>query len=673
MIISNVTVRRVLGVFLSLALVFVLSVPTTRAQTIAELQAQIAALLAQIAALQAGGTVSASVCPYTWTRQLGQGSSGIDVMRLQQFLNASADTRLAVSGAGSPGMETQYYGPITAAAVSKFQVKYRAQILTPLGLVNPTGFFGPSSRAQANMLCATGPVIPPGDDDDDDGDLEGGAGSIDDYQLMSGLSNEEVGEDEEDVEVAGLEIEVSNSSDIRLTAVRLVFAQGTADSDFEDYADEVSIWLDGDEVARVDADEFDDDNDYSDTVTLDRSAVIRAGDEAELVVAISGVGNLDSNDEGETWTVDFRSIRFQDAQGASISEDPATATRTFSFEAFATAADAEFRISENDADINDGRMLNVRSSGTTSDVEIMSMTWEARGDSDLDVERFGVNVVTTGTNVDDFIAGGNTPAFYLMIDGDRYGTAEYFDGDGGSTDEDILFDDIDFTLEAGESVDVEIVANIASLAGDLDEGDTIRVTVGESETDQTSLVRVEDESGTALADGDITGSALADAHAVYDIGFVLSMVSTSASITTRGDASGGTSDIGTFTQVFDITAYDGAIAIDKSCAEDEDQGDAGEGTSVIVTNAGSNTATCSISSNAQTSGVSSNSWVVNAGQTRRFTVTTAVTATADHFAQTYLEAINWDVNANAASTTRFLTAGLGLDNTATNEIFLNDN
>lgn len=103
-----------------------------------------------------GGTSGAAMCPYTWTRSLTDGSTGADVMKLQQFLNSMAGTQVASSGAGSPGSETSYFGPATKAAVIKFQNLYASEVLAPVGLSAGTGYFGPSSRAKANALCSTG-------------------------------------------------------------------------------------------------------------------------------------------------------------------------------------------------------------------------------------------------------------------------------------------------------------------------------------------------------------------------------------------------------------------------------------------------------------------------------------------------------------------------------------
>lgn len=135
----------------------------TEAEIIAELEELIALVNALQAELEASSgsdiePIPSTVCPYTWTRSLSIGDRGMDVQRLQRFLNQFSDTRVALYGEGSPGEETTYYGTATANAVSNFQVKYRDEILTPVGEVNPTGYFGPTTMAQANILCQPGTV-----------------------------------------------------------------------------------------------------------------------------------------------------------------------------------------------------------------------------------------------------------------------------------------------------------------------------------------------------------------------------------------------------------------------------------------------------------------------------------------------------------------------------------
>ena len=88
----------------------------------------------------------------SFPRNLSLGMRGSDVLALQQFLNTDTDTRVAEMGAGSRGNETDYFGPATKRAVAKFQDKYRAEVLTPVGLVSGNGFFGSKTRAQVVVL-----------------------------------------------------------------------------------------------------------------------------------------------------------------------------------------------------------------------------------------------------------------------------------------------------------------------------------------------------------------------------------------------------------------------------------------------------------------------------------------------------------------------------------------
>jgi peptidoglycan hydrolase-like protein with peptidoglycan-binding domain len=97
-------------------------------------------------------TTNLSICLIP-TIDLSLGATGPAVQQLQEFLNQSADTQINTTGAGAPGQETEYFGPLTAAAVARFQSKYAASILTPLGLSQGTGYWGAGSRQQAQILC----------------------------------------------------------------------------------------------------------------------------------------------------------------------------------------------------------------------------------------------------------------------------------------------------------------------------------------------------------------------------------------------------------------------------------------------------------------------------------------------------------------------------------------
>ncbi len=81
------------------------------------------------------------------------GSTGPEVKELQKILNITPDTRVAISGAGSPGYETEYFGVMTKAAVIAFQEKHRSEILVPAGLSSGSGFVGQNTRSKVKKIC----------------------------------------------------------------------------------------------------------------------------------------------------------------------------------------------------------------------------------------------------------------------------------------------------------------------------------------------------------------------------------------------------------------------------------------------------------------------------------------------------------------------------------------
>ncbi len=155
-------VAALIGVAMVFSFVFALpakaSTTDDLAAQIQSLLATIAGLQAQLASMQGGGTTGATsggACGVTFTQNHSKGDRGGQVMDIQKFLNGDSATQVATTGAGSAGNESSYFGSLTKAAVSKFQTKYATDILAPVGLTAPTGFWGPSSIAKANMMTAS--------------------------------------------------------------------------------------------------------------------------------------------------------------------------------------------------------------------------------------------------------------------------------------------------------------------------------------------------------------------------------------------------------------------------------------------------------------------------------------------------------------------------------------
>ncbi len=89
---------------------------------------------------------------FRFSRQMGFGATGADVMYMQIILNSDPQTRVAVSGPGSPGYESSSFGNLTRNAVNRFQAKYATEILHPWNITVPTGYVGIQTIKKLNRI-----------------------------------------------------------------------------------------------------------------------------------------------------------------------------------------------------------------------------------------------------------------------------------------------------------------------------------------------------------------------------------------------------------------------------------------------------------------------------------------------------------------------------------------
>jgi hypothetical protein len=92
-----------------------------------------------------------------FTQDLRLGSTGIDVKKLQILLNKNGFL-LAATGAGSPGLETMYFGSKTFAAVVAFEKAYN---LLPLGIVGPINRGALAAMVTKQLTSATQSSVTP--------------------------------------------------------------------------------------------------------------------------------------------------------------------------------------------------------------------------------------------------------------------------------------------------------------------------------------------------------------------------------------------------------------------------------------------------------------------------------------------------------------------------------
>ena len=482
-IIANNVASKLFVAFVAAAMLFTLAAPSAKAATAEELQAQITALMAQIAALQGqtGGAGSgAAAC--TFTRSLTLGSEGSDVNCLQNYLTSTGHYKFS-------GGSTGYFGPVTASAVAAWQGAN--------GISPAAGYFGPISRARYESM---GPAVPPPapgddaddtDDTDDDSDVTlGGEASLTTFEVSDGEDADDVEEGSEDMEVAEFAIEFNNGDAMitRLDVGLNIAADANDDNDPWDNLDEVSLWVDGEEVGRVDASDEDEYlDDTANTASLRFSGldiVAMEDEEITVIVAVSVQNNIDGVSDGVDVEVRALSMRFVDGDDVTSTE-----TSYGDMEDDYTGASADFTIDEEGAgddldlasssDEPDARTLAL-DENDNEEYEIFAFELDADdSDGDIDINEIVIDMVLSSTTgaIDDVVND-----FRIEIDGESF-NAESYVGTASTTS--VTFDiDGDFTVEAGETATVVVFAEFEDMdSASLYQGVTITASVDKTDID----------------------------------------------------------------------------------------------------------------------------------------------------------------------------------------------
>ena len=478
------------------------------------------------------------------------------------------------------------------------------------------------------------------DEDMDDGELQGEA-SLDNFELDDGESTLEEGD--EDMSIGEITVEFTNG-DAEISRIDITLVGDNSDQPWDAF-DTISLWVDGDKIAEMDASDEDDylDEDAGELRFTNLGLIAREDDSMEIIVAASVQNNLDA-EELDGWTLEVSSFRFFDADGVAETEsDPADGDEsTFEIQEAGSDESLDISLASSNPDSTD---IVVDTDSDTNGVTILVAELEAQ-DNDIELNTVVVLVTTTGATTTDVVDD-----IHLVIDGQEFdaeaiGTeTDYSASANGagtglssgksemasaSTSVWYLFDiDGDVTIDEDDQVDMEVVVDF----NDTDDGDryangaTIKASVTSTETDEWDAEGADD-----LANGQYDGTAVGDIHTLVAEGILVP----ADGFDSETDLLGQDDTIGEFVLTFEVTAVEDDFYITSQTAT---SGEAGidEGVVYSVTNATGGTVTAILDSTADED--TTDVFTVREGETETFTLTVTVDPAAAAAVRVTLESI----------------------------------
>lgn len=490
-------IAKIAGIAVGATVAFGAFVPMAGAVTVAELQAQVNALMAQLAALQGSSAVSTSAAV---TSDLTVGSSGAQVSALQGALVAQGHLVMPA------GVATGYFGSLTKSAVQKWQAANG---------VSATGYFGPLSRAKYNASApaVTAPVSTVGIS------TPGVEGTIAVSVNPSPAAGTKLYEGEQKKQILGLKLE-AKASDIKVERIKIDLDSVTNTGDNLTYtkiASKIYV-MDGSTVlASADLNSttvVKDGSDYF--ITLSGFGyVVPANSTKVLYIALDAKASWDSAYDNDSWSLGIPANGLRGIDGVGVNEyGPSTA---FSRE-FTSAADlvdsATLAVSLNSASPETNQVI-CKSGTDTNDcdlLELMKVDFKAEKDNvtitDLVVDLVRTNNATPATtNV------ATTTVAYLYDGSTLIGSASV--AGTSATVSGATFADIDYVIprDTTKTLSVKVDVRTAQLASDTYAADI-----------DTADVTAENSAGTAITE---SGTAQGKTLTIRKVGPQVTLVSKS--------------------------------------------------------------------------------------------------------------------------------------------------